>query len=240
MSLSLFTSSLLCVCGAKFLRFSREFENAQDKIDQEVLAGYEIVDPSSEIVIRPMEKGDADIMIKIWVAGLSQTFMAFAWYNPLRYRMGKGLKQLKVSATEKGGDMNRESIIAEWTGKSSIGKQMYVAVAQSTKNKPVVVGLCGVSRGASQKGDDSDPLIPPNTFSLWRVSVATNARKRGIAKLLSEAAEGFARDNGGEYMRCITANPVASRLYYKLGYSLVPGQTFGFWSLIAPWLQKKL
>ena len=243
-----FAASIVGCFATKFVRFATEYEKEQVAVDKEKVSRLAVLSKDCKITVRSMQTTDVADIIRIWCDGLSQTGMAFKWYSPLRYMLGKGLKQLEKSATEKGGDMNFDSITSEWTGHESTGKKMFVATATATdgpgKGKEIVVGLCGVSRGATQQGDDKDDTIPPNTFSLWRVSVSPNARGKGLGKLLTEEAEFFAKSSGGETMRCITANLVAYRLYKKLGFSEVPassiGQSLSFWRWVAPWLQKDL
>ena len=155
--------------------------------------------------------------------------MSFAPLSRIRRRMHVGLRQYGEKATAESGDMSPSAILAEWAGNESSGKCMFVAHAGD-----VVVGLCGVSRGCTQAGDDSDSAIPPNTFSLWRMSVSPTARNMGVGAKLCGVVEEFARQNGGERMRCVTANPLAARFYLFRGFVEVTPHP------IAAWYEKPL
>jgi len=172
---------------------------------------------------------DCDAVIDIWLSGLKQTSMSFGALSRIRRKLHIGLKQYGEKATAPEGDMNPSAIIAEWTKKEENGKKFFVAYIGN-----VVVGLCGVTRGCTQKGDDTDESIPSSTFSLWRMSVSPTARCMGVGSKLCEAVEDFARKHGGRRMRCITANPLAARFYQSIGFQeIIPHP-------IASWYEKIL
>lgn len=110
----------------------------------------------------------------------------------MRYFYRHALNSMGKQATAPGGGMDVEGIWKEWGEAETRGidKVMFVAVLDGE-----VVGLCGVARGLTGTGvvSERDIDTPPNTFSLWRVSVAPEARNRGIAEKLVYAAEDYAR-----------------------------------------------
>ena len=185
----------------------------------------------AEITVWPLEESDCAEVIDIWISGLKQTSMAFPALSPIRRMMAMGLEEYGRKATQSDGDMNSEAILTEWMGSDAQDKDKTMFVAKAGK---VVVGLCGVARGCTQSGNDTSDAIPKNTFSLWRMSVSPVARRMGVASKLCDAVEAFAREAGGERMRCITANPEAATFYGTRGYDVIIPDSF------APWYQKVL
>jgi ribosomal protein S18 acetylase RimI-like enzyme len=195
------------------------------------LERFEKPDAGAEVTVRPLEEKDCAAVIDIWISGLKQTSMAFPALSPTRRMMAIGLEEYGRKATQSDGDMNSAAILTEWMGGDAQDKDKTMFVAHAGE---VVVGLCGVTRGCTQAGDDKDDAIPKNTFSLWRMSVSPAARRMGVASKLCDAVEAFARAAGGERMRCITANPEASTFYRTRGFDIVIPNSF------APWYEKVL
>lgn len=235
-SIALFSlTALAFYAWSRVISLERKLQDATKK-DLEIFPpivaaeGQELV-----VTVREMRKGDCDAMISIWLAGLKQTSIAHGMLSYNRYITASSLEEYGEKATASGGDMNEAYMVEEWCDKAKEGKAMFVAVVSgSTAGEEVVVGLCGVARGTTQKGDDQDEAVSQNTFSLWRMSVYPSFRGRRVGQKLLEAVETFARSSGGCAMRCITANPIAARFYKRAGYvELAP-----HW--IAPWHEKKL
>ena len=60
-------------------------------------------------------------------------------------------------------------------------------------------------------------------------NVQIHSRCIGIGAKLCNAVEKFAKDNQGERMRCITANPMAAQFYQSRGYQVVISQPIASW-----------
>ncbi len=232
---SLFGLSIVSFYVLQCLNLKREQENELEKDSKRF--PQPVVD--SVVTVKPLCKEDCAMAIDIWLSGLKQTSMAFPTYSRMRRALSIGLKAYAVRATSATGDMNPQAMFAEWTGSGSgpgdiglgkkDGKCMFIAHAGG-----VVVGLCGVARGCTQLGDDTDSMLPRHTFSLWRMSVSPAARRLGVGAKLLAAVEDYARSNGGTQMRCVTANPLAAVFYQRLGYIVVIPHD------IAPWYEKVL
>lgn len=54
--------------------------------------------------------------------------------------------------------------------------------------------------------------------SVWRLTVAPEARKLGVGRLLMQKAESWARENGCTHVSLITGNEESQRFYAKIGY----------------------
>jgi ribosomal protein S18 acetylase RimI-like enzyme len=223
------TASFAALWALTYVANCRALVAAQEQELLDDILKFPKPDDSSRIVVKPLMSIDCDAVIDIWLSGLKQTSMSFGALSRIRRKMHVGLKQYGERATAADGDMNPSAILAEWANSDILGKIMFVAHVGD-----LVVGLCGVARGCTQAGDDSDSAIPKNTFSLWRMSVSPAARRMGVGAKLCDAVEEFARKKGGERMRCVTANPLAARFYQSRGFVEVAPHP------IAAWYEKAL
>ena len=190
-------------------------------------------DGSPSIIIRPFAPGDSAAVAAIWVDGLWQTVDSTS--GIMLIVMRQAMARLERSATAPEGDVGPDgaNLAAHWL--SHDGRRMLVA---AMVDSDVVVGCCGVMRGMDEK--KSAPA-GCDVCSVWRVSVAENARRRGVATALMNAAEDWARMEGSSRMRLVTGNPIAATFYVEpMGYEH-PGWR---WDRMLPryvmWFEKEL
>jgi GNAT superfamily N-acetyltransferase len=111
--------------------------------------------------------------------------------------------------------------------------QFFVAV-----EGPKLLGCIAVRRGgwrsqfskagsAPASATEEERDASGQECSVWKVSTATEARGRGVAKSLMLAAEDWARAHGGKRMVLCTASPGAKRFYSRLGYTMDGGSMSG-------------
>ena len=63
------------------------------------------------------------------------------------------------------------------------------------------------------------PRLLSTEASVWKLSVAEEARKRGVARRLMSHVEDWARENGCTHVSLICGNPESQRFYRKIGYA---------------------
>jgi GNAT superfamily N-acetyltransferase len=163
--------------------------------------------------IRPFVPGDSAAVAAIWVSGLRQTVDSISGIKSLLMR--RAMEWLERDATSAGGDVGPDgaNLAAHWF--SQDGREMLVATLVGSEDD-VVVGCCGVIRGADERKPAPDGS---DVCSVWRVSVAESARRRGVGTALMGAAEDWARARGACRMRLVTGNPVAATFYVDgMGY----------------------
>jgi GNAT superfamily N-acetyltransferase len=189
-------------------------------------------DGSPSIIIRPFEPRDSAAVAAIWVGGLQQTIDSTGGLMSLL--MQPAMAWLKRSATAADGDVGPDgaNLAAHWC--SHDGRQMLVA----TMDSGVVVGCCGVIRGTDEKKSAPTGC---DVCSVWRLSVAETARRRGVAMALMRAAEDWARKEGASSIRLVTGNHVAATFYVERMRYERPGWR---WDQNLPrydmWFEKKL
>ena len=187
--------------------------------------------------IRPFVPGDSAAVAAIWVSGLRQTVDSTSGIKSILMR--RAMEWLERDATSAGGDVGPDgaNLAAHWC--SQDGREMLVATLVGSE-EDVVVGCCGVIRGT----DERNPAAADgecDVCSVWRVSVAESARRRGVGAALMGAAEDWARARGACRMRLVTGNPVAATFYADgMGYER-PGWR---WDRMLPryvmWFEKNL
>lgn len=62
------------------------------------------------------------------------------------------------------------------------------------------------------------PLVEGEA-SVWRLSVHSDARGKGVGKQLMETAEAWAKEQGCTHVSLITGNPESQKFYRRIGYS---------------------
>jgi ribosomal protein S18 acetylase RimI-like enzyme len=138
-------------------------------------------DGSPSIIIRPFAPGDSAAMAAIWEDGLLQTVDSTG--GLMSTIMRPTMARLERSATAPGANL-----AVHWH--SHNGRRMVVS---AMGDSDVVVGCCRVMRGMDEK--KSAPA-GCDVCSMWHVSTAENARRRGVATALMNAAEDWARMEG--------------------------------------------
>ena len=63
------------------------------------------------------------------------------------------------------------------------------------------------------------PLFTDSEASIWRLSVASNARQLGIGRALMDKAEAFAKEGGATHLSLICGNPESVKFYRKIGFA---------------------
>jgi len=191
------------------------------------LAGVACGDLTMEdqVAVRPLREADCSKAAEIWVSGLQQTVEASSvLMRPLcRY----AFRRLADKATAPDGDMgpNGSNLVSHWSG-----SDRYMMVAELAGE---IVGVCGVKRGTEE---DKEALPDCKDFSIWRLSVAADARRAGVGIKLMTSAQDWAREAGGHRMLLITGNPIARRFYCeRMGYC-----PLGWREAVAPWFAKSL
>lgn len=140
-----------------------------------------------KITIRPLQEKDSPVVAKIWVNGLSQTIEN--WSAPWRPLLRWAFRKEAVNTTSEDGDIgpNGANIMVKWM--MAEDRTFLVADIDGT------VGWCvGVRRGKGhQSHDDTKNGKQSKIASIWRLSVAETARRRGVATKLMAAAEEWAK-----------------------------------------------
>ena len=149
------------------------------------------------------------------------------------------MSSLETSATSTTGDFGPQgvNIHHHWMGEDRI---MFVAVSNTllinnTDNEPQqqqhpsssmisrVMGCCCIKRGTSEAD------IAPSEcteYSVYRLSVAEDARGMGAGRQLMDECETWAKKHGGTLVSLTTGNSIAGEFYCKRGY--VRKGYFGF------------
>jgi ribosomal protein S18 acetylase RimI-like enzyme len=128
------------------------------------------------------------------------------------------MKEYGEEATSASGDVgpNGSNLMEFWGDK----EDRVMLVATLAEDPDVVVGAVAVKKGPSY----SDVEPESTEASIWRMSVSSNVRRRGLGKKLMQAAEEWARDKYHcTSMGLWTANAVAGKFYCdKAGFEVVP------------------
>lgn len=195
------------------------------------------------VIVRPIEEKDQKDVAQIWHSGLQQTVQHCPWFvRPwIRAAFGRMAKR----SFEENGDIgpNGSNLVKKWKNGN---RCMFVATFKEHPEK--VVGCVGVKRGPNEhddnvKGDKDDinvanPLDDNQIASIWKMSVAETARRRGVGRALLEAAEEWARKQHQpcriHTMQLVTMNPAAAQFYLQQGYA-----RHGSDRLIPPPIRKK-
>lgn len=168
----------------------------------------------AQIIIRPLRESDAPSVCKIWCNGLSQTTQhAIPWF--LRPFATQKMNEMRDVAISNDGDVgpNGSNLIKMYGEKSD--RQMFVACEQGVAPE-VVLGCCAVKKGMDDHKEEHESDIA----SIWRMSVDESQRGKGIATMLMQECERFAKDD----LQCKriglwTLNPVAANFYTsRMGY----------------------
>lgn len=180
----------------------------------------------AEIRIRTFQVEDGPQIASIWEKGLKQTVESCEWSSS-KYIFDKLMYKLAEKSLSESGDIGPggKNLASHWLSEPD-HRCMLVAVSESK-----VVGCCGVTRGTSEQW--SFTCSNSTEFSVWRVSISENYRRRGVGTKFMEAAEKFAVEHGGKKMLLVTGNRFASAFYQKIGYTV---RWYG-WS---PWHEKIL
>lgn len=163
-----------------------------------------------EIVIRRFTSADGSTVAEIWASGLNQTVLASSWV--LRPLMKWSMDYLRTSSLALEGDVGPGGInlARYWTGKD---RCFFVA-----ERDGAVVGCCGVKLGTSDGGKNDGVIVEHVVCSVWRLSVADEARLGGVGKKLMAAAEAWGQRMGCRTITATTGNPLAKQFYQRLGF----------------------
>jgi ribosomal protein S18 acetylase RimI-like enzyme len=164
---------------------------------------------NKQVIIRPLQAADGPMVAKIWVSGLSQT--VDNWSAPWRPLLRWAFDKEAVSTTSEGGDIGPDgaNLMVKWmTGDD---RTFLVAEIDGT-----VAGCVGVRRDKGQPHDTNDKQS--KFTSIWRLSVAETARRRGVATKLMAAAEEWAKSVRCETMWLMCGNPRGQDFYRSVGY----------------------
>merc|ERR1712038_409243 len=154
----------------------------------------------------------------IWIKGLEQTvksknLLLRPFWKLLFYLMAR-------NAVRSNGDVgpSGQNLFKHWC-QDNQNRCLLVAEKDVTKKdeRPnVIVGCIAIIRGTDCK---MNAIVNQEdiTFSVWKMSVAEEFRRQGVGRKLVEDAEKWAAENGCKKMKMVTANPIASRFYQKLG-----------------------
>lgn len=165
----------------------------------------------AEIVVRSFDETlDLASIQEIWKSGLSQTFEdsnIFArWFGGLMFGI------MALHACGPWGDLGGKVVF--W---KQPRRNLFVAVKKApvgeNGGKEEILGCVACKEGQSMSDDPAS-----KDASIFRLSVAEFARGHGVASLLMDAAEQFARDQGALHIFAVTGNPKAARLYLKRGF----------------------
>ena len=170
---------------------------------------------TSQIEVRPVREQDQAKVSEVWYNGLEQTVESILWaprflVRPLTDLLFHSL--IKENYSENGcfGPEGR-NITANW-GKTD--RCMYVACIDEE-----IVGLCGVKIG---KEEDSvaEGTEELKVASIWRLSVDSRHRRKGIGEQLLSQCENWARDKKCETMTLVTGNQIAHKFYLKVQFEV--------------------
>jgi ribosomal protein S18 acetylase RimI-like enzyme len=165
----------------------------------------------TQITIRRLQEKDGPIVAKIWVNGLSQTIENWSapWRPLLRWAFNKEV----VSTTSDDGDIGPKgaNLMVKWM---MADDRTFLVMAEIDDG--TVGGCVGVRRDKGQSHDTNDKQS--KIASIWRLSVAETARRRGVATQLMAAAEEWAKSIGCESMWLMCGNPRGQDFYRSVGY----------------------
>ena len=111
------------------------------------------------------------------------------------------------------------------------GGEIFFAIDESKKSSSlqddssVVVGCAAMIRCLDNDNNDEDNNSDDSiAFELGKMAVAPNMRRRGIARLLMDACQQFAREQGAReiYLLSDDSLPAAIDLYLKSGFVRLP------------------
>ena len=167
----------------------------------------------TEIVVRSFDETlDLASIQEIWKSGLSQTFENSNIFT--RWLGGFMFGIMALHACGPWGDLGGNVVF--W---KQPRRNLFVAVKKApvgeNGGKEEILGCVACKEG--QNISDCDPAS--KDASIFRLSVAEFARGQGVASLLMDAAEQFAREQGALQIFAVTGNPKAARLYLKRGFS---------------------
>jgi len=104
-------------------------------------------------------------------------------------------------------------------GKQAGGMKYWVAELEGDSGKKIVGCVCVKEVHTLKKESNKRYPQPLGEASAWRLSVAPEARKLGVGRLLMTQAEAYAKERGFKYMSLITGNEESRKFYQRLGYS---------------------
>jgi GNAT superfamily N-acetyltransferase len=110
-------------------------------------------------------------------------------------------------------DMTEDTLQDKWQKEGS--SQFFVA-----EREGILLG-CVAIKAVHTLHSERKPGVETllNEASVWRLSVAKEARKCGVGKLLMQAAEQWAAQNGCKCVSLITGNSESKRFYERLNYN---------------------
>lgn len=170
---------------------------------------------TESVIVRPIKAGDAAAVAQIWRDGLAQT--AEGLEEPMRSKMLQGMEEYGANAMREDGDVGPNGCkLMEFWGKE--GCVMLVVCLPENPNE--VVGAVGVKQGLTYDNVEPDS----KEASIWRMSVSSKVRRRGLGRALMKAADEYAQAKFGcTKMGLLTANDIAAKFYTeKVGFQVVP------------------
>ena len=163
---------------------------------------------ANQVQVREFQESDGPVVTKIWLEGLPQT-TANVWlifWPFLAYMMQKEAN----TVTAEDGDLGPQgsNVPKKWMGQDD--RTFFVAtLMDEDSGNEEVVGCLGV-----RSIDNSAEKYA----SMHRVSVAEKHHRKGIATLLMQHAEDWARSEDCHTLQLMTGNPRARDFYQSIGY----------------------
>ena len=184
-------------------------------------------------------ESDAKEVANIWVSGLEQTVATKSRLTQPIWKMF--FDHMAEKAVGPDGDVgpNGQNLSRHWCEDAKNRSMLVARMMVDDRNAPRsrIVGCIAVIRG-TRCGANTEVESTESTFSVWKMSVTEEFRRKGIGAKLLEAGEMWAKNNGCTKMRMITANPIASRFYQNQGYKLLASRLWG--TLFGAWHEKDL
>lgn len=159
-------------------------------------------------VVRPCRPGDAEQVRAVWQSGLSQTYDHLE--GEARQKWVDLFDREARHATGPGGDL--ADIVSYWQ-RSGEGSFLVATDPQGD-----VQGCIAIKTGRKLEWGTEDD--GSGAASVWRMSVAAGARRKGVGSRLMQAVEQWAEDNGFTAVQMMTANKAASAFYESLDYQV--------------------
>lgn len=163
------------------------------------------------VMIRNMEEADAPDIARIWFDGLEQTVQSVKDPDKVE-EARRNLRDYGEKACSESGDIGPKGsyLFARWGG-----ERMAMFVAQYHGR---VVGSVAVQMGM----DFGKPSEESKVASIWRMTVCSSVRRKGVGMKLMQETEKWVHTHGGTEIRLYTANVAAAAFYIKNGFKEIP------------------